>query len=197
MAGAGRNWPDRLEEWGVRSLAWLVFVAAALLFLLGLSRVVPGAEHALPAIEMTVGDLSAAIVSIALVLLLISVATRVRLIIRREWSERTEIAIPVAGIAHWTIIYGAVIIAYEGLHGAVYSLTVETPLLWIYDAGFFMLGVIILLLIAYQMVRVLDPLAQLCSNRFSSRSTDDSGMVQSTLPLESSSEEGRQLKKRW
>lgn len=191
------GWPERMDDWAFRSLVRLVLAVGILLGLLVLAMLVPGAERDLPAMEMSIGELVSAVVSLALVVLFLQVATRTRAIIRRYWEDRREIARPLAGIAHWTIVYAVVIIAYEGLRGVAQAIVYGTAVMWAYDMAFFALGVFVLVLIGYHLFTLLDPLAELCTRKFTSEPVGDRDTVQTKLPVDTPTEDRGWSDRRW
>lgn len=191
------GWPDIVDRLGIRSLVRPIVAITALLFLLVLSTLLPGTDEDLRAVPISVGELVIALITIALVLLFLQVATGIRAMIQHHWGDTSPIAIPTAGVIHWSIVYVAVLIAYHGLRGPALSITAETVLMWVYDIGFFVLGLSLLLLIGYHLYRLLDPLANRLTAKIQSKSVANGGTMQSTLPVDSSGERDQSTKNRW
>ena len=191
------GWPDTLDRLGIRSLVRPIVAIMALLFLLVLSTLLPGTDEDLRAVPISVDELVIALLTIALVLLFLQVATGIRAMIHHHWEHTSAIALPTAEVVQWSIVYVAVIIAYHGLRGLALSIAAETILIWVYDIGFFALGLFLLLLIGFHLYRLLDPLANRLTAKFQSTSVANSDTIQSTLPVESSRERDHLPNKRW
>lgn len=176
-------WLDRIEELGVRSLIKLVLAVVGLLLLLVFVAVLPGVDRVIPGLPITVAAIASALVTLAIVLLLLRVATKAKAVITRLRFSVPDIAARSAFVAHWTIVFLAVVIAYEGFEAALRPVLTEAGLLWAYDLAFFLLGVIPLVLIGYYLFNLLDPLAEL----FVTQLHSDSGAASSTESTASTS----------
>lgn len=155
-------WLDRIEELGVRSLIKLVLAVVGLLLLLVFVAVLPGVDRVIPGLPITIAGVISALVTLAIVLLLLRVATKAKAVVQRLRLSVPDIAARSAFVVHWTIVFLAVVIAYEGFEAALAPVLTEAGLLWAYDLAFFLLGVVPLGLIGYHLFHLLDPLAEFC-----------------------------------
>lgn len=194
-----REWRllGRWDVWGVQTAVRLMLAIGAVFFLLLLASLTLGAEQVLPAVPISIGELATALLSMAFVVLILPVAMRVRAIITGYDADGSEVATPLSGLVYWSLVYGTVIIAYEGLHGAVSSLVHGSTLLWAYDLTFFALGVFVLLLTGYHLFSLLNPLAEVCTEKFTAEPVQRDGTVQTTLPSETPQEEPPTAHRRW
>ena len=161
---AGRRdpeWLDRVETIGVKSLIKLVLAVVGLLLFLVFVTVLPGAQRVIPGLPITFAALVSALVTVAIVLLLVKVAVKARSAIQQLRIDVPEVTARSAVVGFWTVVFFAVVIAYEGFAAAVVPVLVEASLRWTYDLLFFLLGGGPLLVIGYQLFHLLDPLAEL------------------------------------
>ena len=182
------EWRTQIEELEISSLVKLVIVIIVLLFLLVFVSVLPGLDQLVPGLPITFGAIVSAVVTLAIVLLLVRVAARIRTIIQHLLIDIAEIETHSTAVVYWTIVFLAVVIAYEGFEAAMAPILVEAGLLWTYDLVFFLLGVIPLAFVGYHLFQLLDPLADWCVTKLRSDTESDSSTIQTTLPIEGAEE---------
>lgn len=161
---AGRRdpaWLDRIEEVGVRSLIKLVLAVVGLLLFLVFVTVLPGVDRVIPGLPLTFAGFISALVTFGIVLLLLQVAAKAKVVIQRLRINVPDVTARSAVVVHWTVVFFAVVIAYEGFATAVTPVLTQAGLLWAYDLAFFTLGVAPLVVVGYHLFHLLDPLAEL------------------------------------
>lgn len=182
------EWRTQIEELEISSLVKLVIVIIVLLFLLVFVSVLPGLDQLVPGLPITFGAIVSAVVTLAIVLLLVRVAARIRTIIQHLLIDIAEIETHSTAVVYWTVVFLAVVIAYEGFEAATAPILVEAGLLWTYDLVFLLLGMIPLAFVGYHLFQLLDPLADWCVRKLRSDTKSDSSTIQTTLPIEGAEE---------
>lgn len=185
MEGWGeRTWREEAEELGIRSLIALVLSVIGLLLIVTFIAVLPGVNRVVPGLPITYSSVVTALITLVIALLLLQIGAKTRRLIARINVDTDGIASPAASIVHWTIVFLAVLIAYEGFSAAIEPIVIEAELPWTYDVAFFTLAVIPVLLIGYNLFLILDPLAEWCASKLRGDAHSESSTIQTTLPLE-------------
>lgn len=189
MAGGGDPaWLDRIEELGVKALIKLVLAVVGLLLFLVFVAVLPGVDRVIPGLPITIAGLISALVTLAIVLLLLRVATRAKATIQRLRITVPDVTARSAVVVYWTVVFFAVVIAYEGFGTATAPILIEADLLWAYDLAFFVLGLAPLLVIGYHLFHLLDPLAELLLSQLQSEPEADRPVDESSITTESATD---------
>lgn len=153
---------ERIEDLGVKSLVNFLFAILALLLVLTIIALLPGVDRLVPGLQITFGAIISAVVTLAVVLLLIVVARRARAFILQLRTGSLEVEVEMASLIYWMIIFLAVVFAYEGFRDAIEPVLAEAGLVWTYDLAFFLLGLGPLMIVGYHLFQLLDPLADAC-----------------------------------
>lgn len=173
-----------IEEIGVTSLIKLVLAVVALLVFLVLISLTPGIDRLIPGLPITYAAIIGAFVTLVIVGVLLRIATTSRTVVKKFRTSVEGVTDQFAGIIFWTIVFVAVVIAYEGFGPALEPILVESELLWMYDATFFILGIISLAVIGFRVLYLLDPLSELIVRKLRANGSRKE-TVQTTLPIES------------
>lgn len=150
---------ESLDSATVRPIVKLFYGIASLVFLLVLVSLLPGMDRLVPATPITVGSLVVALVTLAIVAMLVTVAPRLEPIVREELAGPVPLATTVAGIITHLILLLAVLVAYQGLSGVFVPFLVDSNMVWVYDLSFLVLAAIPTARIAIHLYRGLDPAA--------------------------------------
>ena len=185
----GSEWLDQAEELGARSLVKLVLAVNGLLLLLVLVSVLPGVDRVIPGVPVTIAAIINAVVTLAIVLLLLEVAAKAKAIVRQFEFSVSNIGTHSAAVVYWTVVFLAVVIAYDGFGAAIEPVMLQVGFLWAYDLAFFLLGSASLLVIGYHLFQLLDPLAEYFVVQLRSEPVSDPDTIQTTLPIGPVSEE--------
>lgn len=151
---------EQLNELGGNSVVRLVFAVFSLVVLLLFVAIIPGFDRLVPGLPVTVGAVVTAALTCLIVGLLFTVAGRARTFLERLEVPTPQIAVLSGDAVYWVVVFLAVVIAYDGFGAAVEPVGTELGTLWLYDLLFFLLGAVPLLLVGYQLYRLLDPLAE-------------------------------------
>lgn len=189
MAGQhDAGWLDRIEELGVESLINLIFAVVALLLLLVFVSILPGVDRLVPGMPISYAALLSALVTLVISILLVRVAWTAKAGIRQLPMRVDEVSTYAARVVYWTIMFLALVIAYEGLGPAIVPLAAEADVLWLYDFAFLAIGIVAIFVVGYSLLRLIDPLAEWMVAKLRSEMRDQPSTVQTTLPIESASE---------
>lgn len=147
----------------VRSATKLVLTAVSLLLLAILLRLLPGLDLVVPRSAVSVVAVLTAAVTIAVVGLLLILSPRLSTVAAGLISGSDEVADMFSSLVFWLLILGAVLLAHTGLSA------VFVPILggfaWLYDLVFLVLAVPPVVFIAIWQFSLLDPTAELISER--------------------------------
>lgn len=146
----------------VRSVSKLLLSTAALVFVLSLLTLLPGVDRLVPETPVTFAALLGAVVTIAVVALLLSLAPRLASLARMTLAGPRDVVENLASVVYWLVVLAAVLVAHSGLAGAV------TPLFdgatWAYDVGFLLLALPPVTVVAARLYVTLDPGADLVAD---------------------------------
>lgn len=145
------------QRQGVASLARPVVEAAIAVTLLGLVRallaVVPGTTASLPGTDLAVIAVLDALFGIALVAILANVGRELEPRIEAILDDAGPFAADVANGVKYVVFLFGVVIAYYALGPLAAPLLTPEPGTWPYEAAFFGLGVLALLVVVYRFGR--------------------------------------------
>ncbi len=162
---------DAVDYQRVRSIGKLLFATLGLLFLLSVVSLLPGIDLFVPNTPLTLFALASAIVTLAVVGLLLYVAPGLARLTRATLGGPDEIVDDVASVVHLLVVLAAVLVAHRGLAPAV------TPFLedatWAYDVTFLLISLPLLAVVASQLYASLDPAADLFADRIAGSSAAD------------------------
>ncbi|MFC4248813.1 hypothetical protein ACFOZ7_18100 [Natribaculum luteum] len=169
---------DAIDYQRVRSIGKLLFATLSLLFLLSVVSLLPGIGLFVPNTPITLYALASAIVTLAVVGLLLYVAPGLARLTRATLGGPDEIVDDVASVVHLLVVLAAVLVAHRGLAPAV------TPFLedatWAYDVTFLLISLPLLAVVASQLYASLDPAADLFADRIAGSSAADDATTAST-----------------
>ncbi|MFB6312319.1 MAG: hypothetical protein ABEH64_14185 [Salinirussus sp.] len=149
--------PDSIEP-----IVREILIIVALVALLGIASLLPGTGIELPGTTISIGDLIIAGASLGIVASLIWVGPKLRTVAERVLIGPPRVLSDVGSIARNLALFTAVLVAHWGFE------PVLRPLLeigWLYDAGFLVLALIPLGIVAYRVYTSLDPLTTFLTDR--------------------------------
>lgn len=154
---------NTLERDTVRSVSKLLLSAVALLFVLALLTLLPGVDRLVPETPVTVAAVAKAALTVVLVALLLTLAPRLASLARTSLAAGpSEIVENLASVVYWLVVLAAVTVAHGGFAGWV------TPFLgegtWVYDVGFLLLGLPVVVVVGARLSATLDPGADLVAD---------------------------------
>ena len=162
--------PASLDRDAVQSISKLVLATLSLLVLLYLVSVLPGVDRLIPGTPVTVAAIAGAVVTIAIVALLLYLAPALAALVRSTVDGPEAVVDDVAAIVHLFVVLIAVLVAHRGLEPAV------APLLdgvaWVYDVVFFALALPPLAILAARLYVSLDPISELLADKLTGSDRD-------------------------
>lgn len=147
----------------VESISKLVLGVGALAFGLALASLLPGLDLLLPRTPVTLAAVLGALATVAVVGLLLYLASGLAAMTRLALDGPAEVVEHVASISHWLVVLAAVLVAHAGLAPALAPLLGEVR--WVFDLAFLLLALGPLAVVAVRCYVVLDPLAALVADR--------------------------------
>jgi hypothetical protein len=157
-----RNAPSAVERDTVRTASKLLLAAATLVFVLVLLTLLPGVDRLVPETPVSFAALVGAVVTVAVVALLLSLAPRLASLARMRLAGPRAVVENLASVVYWLVVLAAVLVAHRGLAGAL------TPLLdgatWTYDVVFLLLALPTVTVVAARLSVTLDPGADLVAD---------------------------------
>jgi hypothetical protein len=162
---------DAFDRDSVRSASRIAIAALALVGVLYLFTLLPGVDRLVPLTPVTFAAVASAVVTVAVVALLLFAAPKVASLTRAA-LHRTDAAYHIERIAenggamaYWLVVLAAVLVAHRGFAGAV------VPLLdgfaWAYDAAFLVASFVPLVFVVARLTVTVDPLSELVADRVS------------------------------
>jgi len=143
----------------VESITKIVLGVGALAFVLTLASLLPGLELLVPQTPVTLAAVVGALATVAVVGLLLYLASGLAALTRLALDGPAEVVEHVASVVHWLVVLAAVLVAHVGLA------PVAKPLLagvaWLYDVAFLLVALGPLVVVAARLSAVVDPLASL------------------------------------
>ena len=160
---------DAFDRDAVRSASRVAVGALALVGVLYLLTLLPGVDRLVPLTPITFAAVASAVVTVAVVALLLFAAPRVASLTRAalhrtDAAERVErIAESGGAMAYWLVVLAAVLVAHRGLAGAVVPLI--DGFAWAYDAAFLIAALVPLVFVVARLTVTVDPLSELVADR--------------------------------
>lgn len=147
------------------------FLAIALvLVLVGLATLLPGVDRTAPGIGVPLRAIVVATGTVAVVIGLAHAARSVRSLVESVLDGPEPAVADMGRTAGAVVLFVAVLVAYRGLAGIVVPRLAAGDAAWAYDAGFLLVALVPLAVIARRIVRNLDLLAQLVAVAVADRS---------------------------
>ncbi|WP_152421091.1 hypothetical protein [Natronolimnohabitans innermongolicus] len=171
MADTNHTAPASLERETVQSITKLVLAALSLLFVLYLVSVLPGVGRFVPGTSVTFAAVIGAVVTLAVVGLLLSLAPALAELVRSAFEGPDDVVDDVASIVHLFVVLAAVLVAHRGLEPAFVGLLEGVT--WVYDVVFLALALPPLAILAARLYVSLDPISELLADRVTGSSADE------------------------
>ncbi len=165
--------PDRLDERTVKPVAKLVVVVAGLFLLWALVSNLPGIDAMMPWPAVTYGAVLGAVLTLAIVGVLVHVAMRLEPLLARAITGPTGVSEGIASLVKQLVLFLAVITAHRGLAQLLVPTLGEAGLVWTYDLLFLILALIPTVIIAYRLFDNVDPIASMLVRRFAGSPDSD------------------------
>ncbi|MHC3437148.1 hypothetical protein ACYJ1Y_03375 [Natrialbaceae archaeon A-gly3] len=154
-----------LDRETTRQVGKLLLGTLALVVFLSLAWLLPGIGRVVPGTPVTFVAVLGAIVTVAVVSLLLFLAPALASLVRSILEGPEQVVDDVADIVQVLVVFVAIIVAHRGLAAVI------VPLLggfsWMYDLVFLALAVPPLVIAAARVYVSLDPMAQLLADRVS------------------------------
>lgn len=159
---------DAVDESTLRSSIRLLLAAVGLLFLLFLVSLLPGLDRLVPQTPVSFAALVGAVVTLAVVGLLVFLAPMLASLVRVTLGGPKELVEHLASVVLYLVLLVAVLVAHQGLGAAV------TPFLggatWGYDIAFLLLSLPPLVVVAVRLYAALDPATDLLTRKVTTSS---------------------------
>ena len=155
----------------VQSASKLVLTAVVLIFLLYLVSLLPGMDRVIPTTSLTFATVVGVIVTVAIVGLLLHLASGLAALTAMVLAGPDAIVEHVASVVHWVVVLAAVLVAHRGIAPAAAPLLDGS--MWVYDLAFFLVAVPPLVIIAVRLYYSLDPAAELVADRIAGEPSTD------------------------
>ncbi|PAU84222.1 hypothetical protein CK500_07265 [Halorubrum salipaludis] len=162
---------DAFDRESVRSASRIAIAALALVGVLYLFTLLPGVDRLVPLTPVTFAAVASAVVTVAVVALLLFAAPKVASLTRTalhrtDAADHVErIAENAGALAYWLVVLAAVLVAHRGLAGAVVPLI--DGFAWAYDAAFLVASFVPLVFVVARLTVTVDPLSELVADRVS------------------------------
>ena len=160
-----------IEYETVRTIGKLVLTTLSLLFLLSLVSLLPGVDRLIPGTPVTFAAVVGAIVTLAIVALLLYLAPALAKLVRSTLEGPTHVVDDVSDIVQLLVVFVAVLVAHRGLEPAIVPLLGSVT--WVYDVVFFAIALPPLSILAARLYVSLDPMAELLADRVSTDESDE------------------------
>jgi hypothetical protein len=147
----------------IRAASKVVLGVGALLFVVALASVLPGAGRLLPESPFGVLAVAGALTSLAVAALLVYLARGLATLVRASLDGPRDVVENLASVVHWVVVLLAVLVVHAGL-GAVVT-PVLGDLTWVYDVAFLLVALVPLAVVAARLYVSLDPAAELLADR--------------------------------
>lgn len=148
-----------LEERTLKPVVKLLLVAGSLLLLWGMVSNLPGIDALIPGTGVSFGALVGALLTIAIVTVLVYVAVRIEPVITQVLRGPADVVADVASIAKHALLFVAVLTAHSGLAPLVTPILEGVDLVWTYDLLFLVLALVPTAVIAIRLIGNLDAFA--------------------------------------
>jgi len=164
---------DAVDESTLRSSIRLLLAAVGLVFLLFLVSLLPGLDRLVPQTPVSFAALVGAVVTLAVVGLLVVLAPMLASLVRVTLAEPKELVEHLASVVLYFVLLVAVLVAHQGLAAAV------TPFLggaaWLYDIAFLLLSLPPLIVVAVRLYAALDPATDLLTRKVTTSGAREPG----------------------
>ena len=160
-----------IEYETVRTIGKLVLTTLSLLFLLSLVSLLPGVDRLIPGTPVTFAAVVGAVVTLAIVALLLYLAPALAKLVRSTLEGPTHVVDDVSDIVQLLVVFVAVLVAHRGLEPAIVPLLGSVT--WVYDVVFFAIALPPLSILAARLYVSLDPMAELLADRVSTDESDE------------------------
>ena len=166
----------------VYSVSKLLLAVLSLIFVLYLLTLLPGLDRLIPQTPVTFVALVGAIVTMAVVALLLYAAPKAATLTRMAIGGPQAVVEHLSSVVYWLVVLAAVLVAHRGFAGAV------TPLLdgltWVYDLVFLLFALPAVAVIAARLYASLDPSAELFADKITGadENGDEDSEVEVTNP---------------
>ncbi|GAA0533879.1 hypothetical protein ABNG02_09190 [Halorubrum ejinorense] len=155
----------------VESASRLLIGALAIVGALAVVTLLPGVDRLVPFAPVTFAAVATGIVAVAVAGILLYAAPKFALLTRAALGGRVadgdappdRIAENAGGMAYWLVVFGAVLVAYRGLSGAVVPLLNDAA--WAYDAAFLFVALVPVVFLVARLTVTVDPLAEAVADR--------------------------------
>ncbi|ELZ45976.1 hypothetical protein C464_11575 [Halorubrum coriense DSM 10284] len=172
---------DALDRDTVRSASKLLIGALAVVGVLSVATLLPGADRLVPFAPVTFAAVATGVVALAVSGVLLYAAPKFAELTRlaldgtdAEADARPDrIAENAGGMAYWLVVFGAVLVAYRGLAGAAVPLLNDAA--WAYDAGFLFVALAPVVFLVARLTVTVDPLAELVADRVAGEASAEGG----------------------
>jgi hypothetical protein len=191
----GSSVREALDRDAVESASRLLIGALAIVGALAVVTLLPGVDRLVPFAPVTFAAVATGIVTVAVAGVLLYAAPKVALLTRAALGGRVatddappdRIAENAGGMAYWSVVFGAVLVAYRGLAGAVVPLLNDAA--WVYDAAFLFVALGPVVFLVARLSVTVDPLAEAVADRVAGEGGADSGNDgDDTAPTETGNE---------
>ncbi|SDF33707.1 hypothetical protein SAMN04488067_103241 [Halorubrum xinjiangense] len=169
-----------LDRDTVRSTSKLLIGALAVVGVLAVITLLPGADRLVPFAPVTFAAVATAVVTLAVAGILLYAAPKFALLTRLALGGRgadgegdappSRIAENAGGVVHWLVVFGAVLVAYRGLAGAAVPLLNGAA--WAYDAAFLFVALVPVVFLVARLTVTVDPLAEAVADRVAGEASD-------------------------
>lgn len=168
---ANRGEYPAIDRDAARWFGKLLIASLSLLFLSSLVSLLPGIDRMIPGSPVTIVALAGAIVTIAVVGLLLLLAPAFATLVRTTLRGPEPIVDDVAAILQLAIVFVAMIIAHRGLAPAIVPVLDE--LAWLYDLVFLAVALPPLAILVARVYVSLGPMAEVLADRLTSSADGD------------------------
>lgn len=144
---------ESIEPDALRPVVYESFVLVAMLIVLGLATLLPGAGRALPTTSVTIREVIVAIGTVAIVVWLAHSIPAVARFTRASLVGPDELVADLGHIAGALVAFLAVLVAYRGFAGVVIPTLVGRQAVWAYDVAFLVVGLAPLVVVANRLRR--------------------------------------------
>lgn len=154
-----------------RSIGKGFLATLALLSLLSLVWLLPGIDRLIPGTPVTFVAIAGAIVTLAIVALLVYLAPAFATLVRSMLDGPQPVVEDVASIVQLLVVFVAILVAHRGL--APVLVPFLDGVAWMYDVVFFALAFPPLAILAVRVYTSLDPMADVLAERVAETSNDE------------------------
>ncbi|APW99942.1 hypothetical protein CHINAEXTREME_20170 [Halobiforma lacisalsi AJ5] len=158
-----RSYPATMDRETVQSVGKLLLATLSAILLLSLLSVLPGVGRVIPGTPVTFVAVVGAVVTVAIVGLLLWLAPALASVVRSTVDGPTSVVDDVASIVQLFVVLVAVLVAHRGLEPAIAPLL--GGLSWTFDVLFLVLALGPLAILAARIYVSLDPIADLLADR--------------------------------